>query len=448
MLIEKFSRIGFILAAAGSAVGLGNIWKFPYMAGENGGGAFVFIYLITVLIIGFSIMLAEMLIGYLGKGDTVSSFENLAPQKSKKLWRFAGFQAITALLIMSFYSVVIGWILNYIVLSFSSLPSTFEEAKNTFSTMVGTDIMTQLFYHTLAFLFITYIVNRGIKGGIEKVNLVLMPALMLIFLGMLGYAFTLDGFGKAVHFMFSADWSKINTHIVIIAIGHAFFTLSLGMGAIMTYSASLPENSNLLKNAIWVALLDTAIALVAGLVLFTFVFHNGAEPSQGPGLVFISLPVAFHSVGSSGIFLAILFFTALAFAGLTSAVSLLEPMVQFAIDKFNWTRLKASVMMGLSFYLIGIVALLSNTEQFGTALTFGSRNFFDMLDHITTAIMLPLAGLVMAIFIGYVVDKSKIEAVLKKPLGFAFELWYFSLRYIVPVALFIVALSLMGVITL
>jgi NSS family neurotransmitter:Na+ symporter len=216
----------------------------------------------------------------------------------------------------------------------------------------------------------------------------------------------------------------------------------------LTYSASLPDNSNLLKNAIWVALLDTVIALVAGLVLFTFVFHNGAEPSQGPGLVFISLPVAFHSVGASGTFLAILFFTALAFAGFTSAVSLLEPMVQFAIDKFNWTRLKASVMMGLSFYLIGIVALLSNTEQFGTALTFGSRNVFDTLDHVTTAIMLPLAGLVMAIFVGYVMDKSKVEAVLKKPLGFAFELWYFSLRYIVPVAMFIVALSLMGVVTI
>ena len=448
MFIEKFSRLGFILAAAGSAVGLGNIWKFPYMAGENGGGAFVFIYLITVLIIGFSIMLAEMLIGYLGKGDTVTSFENLAPAKSKKLWRFAGFQAFTALLIMSFYSVVIGWILNYIVRSFSSLPSTFEEAKTTFTTMVGTDIPTQLFYHTLAFLLITFVVNRGIKGGIEKINLVLMPALMFIFLGMLGYAFTLDGFGQAVHFMFSADWNKIDSHIVIIAIGHAFFTLSLGMGAIMTYSASLPDNSNLLKNAIWVALLDTAIAIVAGLVLFTFVFHNGAEPSQGPGLVFISLPVAFHSVGSSGTFLAVLFFAALAFAGFTSAVSLLEPMVQFAIDKFNWSRLKASVMMGLSFYLIGIVALLSNTEQFSADLTFGSRNFFDTLDHVTTAIMLPLAGLVMAIFIGYVVDKSKIEAVLKKPLGFAFELWYFSLRYIVPVALFLVALSLMGVISI
>ena len=448
MFIEKFSRLGFILAAAGSAVGLGNIWKFPYMAGENGGGAFVLVYLITVLVIGFAIMLAEMLIGYLGKGDTVTSFENLAPEKSKKLWRFAGFQALTALLIMSFYSVVIGWIINYIVISFSSLPATFEEAKTTFSTMVGTDIPTQLFYHTIAFLLITYVVNRGIKGGIEKVNLVLMPALMLIFLGMLGYAFTLDGFGQAVNFLFSADWSKINSHIVIIAIGHAFFTLSLGMGAIMTYSASLPENSNILKSAIWVALLDTAIALVAGVVLFTFVFHNGAEPSQGPGLVFISLPVAFHSIGDAGIFLAVLFFTALAFAGFTSAVSLVEPMVQFAIDKFNWSRLKASAIMGLSFYLIGIVALLSNTEQFGEVLTFGSRNFFDTLDHVTTAIMLPLAGFVMAIFVGYVVDKSKIEAVLKKPLGFAFELWYFSLRYIVPVALFVVALSLMGVITI
>ena len=445
MYIEKFSRIGFILASAGSAVGLGNIWKFPYMAGENGGGAFVLVYLFTVLVIGFSIMLAEMLIGYLGRGDTVSSFENLAPAKSKKLWRFAGFQAITALLIMSFYSVVIGWIINYIVISATALPVSFEEAKTTFTTMVGSHIWTQLFYHTLAFVMITYVVNRGIKGGIEKVNLILMPALMLIFLGMLGYAFTLDGFSQAASFLFSADWSKINSHIIIIAIGHAFFTLSLGMGAIMTYSASLPENSNLLKSAIWVAFLDTSIAIVAGLVLFTFVFHNGAEPSQGPGLVFISLPPAFHSIGTAGTFFAVLFFLALAFAGFTSAVSLLEPMVQFAIDKFNWSRLKSSVMMGLAFYLIGIAALLSNTTAFSEVLTFGSRNFFDTLDHVTTAVMLPLAGLVMAVFIGFVVDKSRIEAVLKKPLGFAFELWYFSLRYIVPVAMFVVALSFMGV---
>ena len=262
---------------------------------------------------------------------------------------------------------------------------------------------------------------------------------------MLFYAFALDGFSQAFSFMFSVDWSKINADIIIIAIGHAFFTLSLGMGAIMTYSASLPENSNLFKNALWVALLDTSIALIAGLVLFTFVFHNGAAPSQGPGLVFMSLPVAFHSLGSVGYILAVLFFLALAFAGFTSAVSLLEPMVQFAIDKFRWSRLKSSVMMGLAFYLIGIVALLSNTEQFSEMLTFGSRNFFDTLDHITTAIMLPFAGFVMAIFVGFVVEKSCIEATLKKPLGFAFEWWYFSLRYLVPIALIVVALSLLGI---
>jgi NSS family neurotransmitter:Na+ symporter len=446
MYIEKFSRIGFILAAAGSAVGLGNIWKFPYMAGDNGGGAFVFIYLITVLFMGLSIILAEMLIGYLGKGDTVTSFENLAPQKTKKLWRFAGFQALTALLIMSFYSVVIGWILNYIVISFGALPATFDEAKATFTTLVGTDIGTQLFYHTVAFVLITFVVNRGIKGGIEKANLFLMPALMFIFIGMFFYSMTLDGFGQAVHFLFSVDWSKINSDIILIAIGHAFFTLSLGMGAIMTYSASLPDNSNLLKNSLWVVFLDTAIALIAGVVLFTFVFHNGAEPSQGPGLVFMSLPTAFYSLGTAGTYLAVLFFIALAFAGFTSAVSLLEPMVQFAIGKFNWSRLKASIFMGTAFYLIGIVALLSNTNQFGEMLTFGGINAFDILDKLTTNFMLPLAGLVMSIFVGYVVDKSKVEDTLKRHLGFTFELWYFSIRYLIPIALFTVFLSLVGII--
>ncbi|SFZ98100.1 TRANSMEMBRANE TRANSPORT PROTEIN [hydrothermal vent metagenome] len=445
MKLERFSRIGFILAAAGSAVGLGNIWKFPYMVGENGGGAFVMVYLLTVLVIGFSIMIAEMLIGYLGRGDTVTSFENLAPNH-KKLWKLAGFQAITALLIMSFYSVVIGWIFNYVVISAISLPSTFEEAKTVFTTMVGSDIYTQLFYHTLAFLSITYVVNRGIKGGIEKLNLILMPALMFIFIGMFFYATTLDGFSHAISFMFTADWSKINATVVLSAIGQAFFTLSLGMGAIMTYSASLPEKSNLLKSSLWVVFLDTSVAIVAGIVLFTFVFHNGAEASQGPGLVFMSLPVAFHGLGTIGTYIAVLFFIALAFAGFTSAVSLLEPMVQFVIGRFNWSRLKASIAMGSAFYLIGIVALLSNTSQFGEALTFGGKNVFDHLDFFTSAIMLPLAGLIMAIFIGYFVEKSKIEAVLKQHLGFTFEIWYFSLRFIAPIALVLVALSSMKII--
>ncbi|MCD6173648.1 MAG: sodium-dependent transporter [Sulfurimonas sp.] len=444
MKIARFSRIGFILAAAGSAVGLGNIWKFPYIAGEYGGGAFVLIYLITVLLIGFSIMIAEMLIGYLGRKDGVTSFENLAP-RNKDLWKVGGFQGLAGLFIMIFYSVVIGWIFHYIVTSLTHLPSTVQEAETTFNAMLHTDVFTQLFYHTLAFIWITYVLTKGIKGGIEKMNLILMPTLMIILLSMFAYAVSLDTFGQAVDFMFKADWSKIDSNAFVVAVGHAFFTLSLGMGAIMTYSASMEKGSNLITNAFWVVFLDTAIAIIAGLMLFTFLYQYGSGPAKGPGLVFISLPAAFYEMGILGNFFAVIFFIALAFAGLTSSVSLVEPMVQYFIDRFRWSRLKASISMGLFFYLIGIIALLSNIDGYKEMLTWGDKNFFDWVDHFTAAIMLPLGGLVMAVFVGFVIEKQRVEAILRPQLGFAFDAWYFSLRYITPVAMFIVMLSLMGV---
>ncbi len=444
MKIARFSRIGFILAAAGSAVGLGNIWKFPYIAGENGGGAFVIIYLLTVFLIGFSIMIAEMLIGYIGRKDTVTSFEDLAP-RNKNIWKYGGFQALAGLFIMVFYSVVIGWIFNYIIVSFSALPSTTEEASEVFTAMLTTGIWTQLFYHTIAFLIITYTIYRGIKGGIEKLNLVLMPTLMMILLGLFLYASTMDAFSQSVDFMFSADWSKINSNSFITAVGHAFFTLSLGMGAIMTYSASLEKGSNLVKNGFWIVFLDTSIAIVAGLTLFTFLYQNGESPAQGPGLVFISLPAAFYAMGALGNIVAILFFFALAFAGITSSVSIVEPMVQYFIDRFKWSRLKASIVMGSFFYILGIIALFSNIEGFKESLTFGSKNLFDWLDFVTASIFLPLGGLIISVFVGFVMEKKRIESVLKPQLGFAFEAWYFSLRYITPVAMFIVMLSLIGI---
>ena len=444
MKIARFSRIGFILAAAGSAVGLGNIWKFPYIAGEYGGGAFVLVYLITVLLIGFSIMIAEMLIGYLGRKDGVTSFEDLAP-RYKNLWKFGGFQGLAGLFIMIFYSVVIGWIFHYIVTSLTHLPTTVQEAEDTFNTMLHTDVFTQLFYHTLAFVWITYVLTKGIKGGIEKMNLVLMPTLMMILLGMFAYAVSLDSFSQAVSFMFTPDWSKIDSDAFVTAVGHAFFTLSLGMGAILTYSASMEKGSNLVTNAFWVAFLDTAIAIVAGLMLFTFLYQYGSGPAKGPGLVFISLPAAFYEMGIIGNVFAVLFFLALAFAGLTSSVSLVEPMVQYFMDRFSWSRLKASVSMGLFFYLIGIIALLSNIKEYEAILTWGDKNFFDWVDHVTAAIMLPLGGLVMAVFVGFVIEKQRVESILRPQLGFAFDAWYFSLRYITPVAMFIVMLSLMGI---
>ncbi|EQB39158.1 sodium:alanine symporter [Sulfurimonas hongkongensis] len=446
MKIARFSRIGFILAAAGSAVGLGNIWKFPYIAGESGGGAFVLIYLVTVLLIGFSILISEMLIGYMGRKDGVSSFESLAP-KHKNIWKFAGFQSVTGLFIMTFYSVVIGWILHYIVTSTTSLPSSIQEAESTFTTMLYSDISTQLFYHTLVFLIITYILTKGIKGGIQRLNLLLMPTLMIIILGMFAYATTLDAFSQSLEFMFAPKWDKIDSGVFITAIGHAFFTLSLGMGAILTYSASMPKNSNLVQNAIWITLLDTVIAIIAGLMLFTFLYEYGSSPAKGPGLVFISLPTVFFEMGIIGNFFAILFFIALAFAGLTSAVSLVEPMIEYFIDRFKWSRLRASVSMGLFFYLFGIVALLSNTDAYKELLSFGSRNFFDWMDHIATSIMLPLAGLVMALFIGFAVEKQRVESIVKHQFGVvAFKVWYFSLRYITPVAMILLLLSLLEII--
>ncbi len=445
MKIARFSRIGFILAAAGSAVGLGNIWKFPYIAGEFGGGAFVLIYLITVLLIGFSIMIAEMLIGYMGRKDTVTSFEELAPRHKEK-WKLGGFQGLAGLFIMIFYSVVIGWIFHYIVTSITHLPASVTEAETTFSTMLHSDIWTQLFYHTIAFAWITYVLTRGIKGGIEKINVILMPTLMIILLGMFAYAASLSSFSMAVDFMFASDWSKIDSGAFVTAVGHAFFTLSLGMGAIMTYSASMEKNSNLVKNAFWVVFLDTAIAIVAGLMLFTFLYQYGAGPAKGPGLVFISLPAAFYEMGILGNIFAVMFFLALAFAGLTSSVSLVEPMVQYFIDRFSWSRLKASVAMGSFFYLIGIIALLSNIDGYKEFLTWGDKNFFDWVDHVTAAIMLPLGGLIMAVFVGFTIEKQRVESILKPQLGRSFEIWYFSLRYITPIAMFIVMLSLVGVI--
>lgn len=443
MKIAKFSRIGFILAAAGSAVGLGNIWKFPYITGENGGGAFVFIYLITVLVIGFSIMLAEMLIGYLGKQDAVTSFETLAPT-NKKFWGLGGFQALTGLFIMTFYSVVIGWIFHYIVTSFTYLPSTIKEAETIFTTMLSTDIYTQLFYHTIAFILVTYVIAKGIKSGIEKMNMVLMPALMIILAGMFFYATTLEAFSKAVDFMFTPDWSKINSKSFVTAVGHAFFTLSLGMAAIMTYSASMKENSNLVKNAFWIVFLDTIIAIVAGLMLFTFLYQYGESPAKGPGLVFISLPAVFYQMGIIGNFFSVFFFIALAFAGLTSSVSIVEPMVQYCIDKFYWNRIKASISIGLIFYIVGIVALLSNIDSYKELLTIGDKNIFDWFDYITANIMLPFGGLVIAIFVGFIIKKDKVESLMKPQLGFAFGAWYFSLRYITPIAMFIVVLALIS----
>ena len=447
MAKARFSRIGFILAAAGAAVGLGNIWKFPYITGMYGGGAFVAVYLITVLLIGFSLLAGEMLVGYKGGKDAVSSFEIVAPE-GKKSWKYAGFMLFSGLIIMTFYSVVIGWIFHYIYLSVSGgLPTTMDEAKTTFDNLVGVSPAISTLWHFLATLFVGVVLMGGIKSGIEKANLILMPLLLAILGGLMVYAMSFDGFGKALAFMFEPDWSKINSEAIVRAVGHAFFTLSIGIGTMVTYAASMSHKQSVFKAAMWVTILDTLIALIAGVMIYSFIFEYGAEPGQGPGLVFKTLPIVLSQMGTTGIIISIIFFLALAFAGLTSAISLTEPAVEYFIQRFHWSRLKSVVINTTLYFIVGVGAILSYTKEYGSTFSIGGKPLFDALEFSTDSILLPLGGLAIAIFVGYVLSEKERSHIVKHQVNpTVYKVWLFSLRYVAPLAIVFMMLNNFGII--
>lgn len=444
MIKDKFSKVGFILAAAGSAVGLGNIWKFPYIAGDNGGGIFVLVYLLTIFFIGISVFIAESYIGSKTEQNSVSAFETLA-FKNKHIWKFGGFTFLTALTILSFYVVVIGWILKYIVLSMTHLPASVAEAETIFMTLLTQDISSQIFYFLVAFAIIAYTVSRGVKSGIEQINKILMPTLIIILLGMLAYSISFDSFSTAFSFLFYPNVEKFHPESILVAVGHAFFTLSIGMAVILTYSASMEQNTNIVKSSIIVALLDTVIALVAGLVIFTILFNAGFESSQGVGLVFITLPALFYEFGIMGNVLAISFFIALAFAGITSAISILEPGVRYVEEKTTISRVKATYLLSSVIVFVGIVSLLSNIENYSEILKFGSKGLFDWMDYISSAVLLPLGGIITAIFVGFFIDQTQLKInMLKFMPEFIYTIWLFSIRFIVPLGVGIVMIEKLG----
>ncbi|UTJ07700.1 sodium-dependent transporter [Arcobacter roscoffensis] len=442
---SRFTRFGFILAAVGSAVGLGNVWKFPYVTGEYGGGAFVLVYLATALFVGVFVLISELLIGKLGRSDAVSMFENLAV-RNKKLWKWAGFIVIVPLIILSYYSVVIGWIFHYIAMSFQGLPSTVEQSKDIFMALLTTDVQTQLMYHTIVFVLVTAIILRGIKDGIEKINKILMPLLALILAILFVYSINIDSFSKAVHFMFDPDFSKLTSEAIIVAIGQAFYTLSLGMGIIITYAASLPKEANVVKSSILISIIDTMVAIVAGLIIFTLLFDKGAESTKGAGLVFISLPSVFYEFGSIGSTLALLFFIAIAFAGITSAISMLEPMVSYFMNRFDMSRIKAALICSIFFYVLGIAALLSNISDYSPMLMIGEKGLFDWLDFVCSTILVPIGGILVVVFIGHFMDKETVEGELVPLMGsFLTKVWFFMVRYVIPIALVVVILNETGI---
>ena len=439
---SKFSKIGFVLAVAGSAVGLGNAWKFPTLVGQNGGSAFVLLYLVLTLGVGFVIFLAELSIGKLSEKDPVNAYKSLAPTH-KRAWGLAGWTMVGAILIASFYSVVIGWVVRYFVASFGTLPADIAQSKQTFEHLLSQEALVQMLCFTFVFLFVFWVVSKGIKSGIERLNVYMMPTLFVLLCLMLCYAAFKEGFGSAASFLFVPNFSALSLNSILAALGLAFFSLSLGVGTIMTYSASLPDRTNFITSTIWIIAINILIGLMMGLIVFTFIFEFGADPTQqGPGLIFVSLMTLFAKLGIVGNVLAVAFFLSLFFAGVTSAVSMIEPFAFYLINTYKMSRLKALVCIGVVVYALGTMCVFSYISATSEALTLFGKSFFDCLDYLSSNIIMPIGGICAAAFVGFVLKKEALQILFKPYMsGIWFEVWYFFLRFISPLAIILVALN-------
>ncbi|HFE37709.1 MAG TPA: sodium-dependent transporter [Gammaproteobacteria bacterium] len=440
------TRWAFILAATGSAVGLGNIWKFPYITGENGGGAFVLVYLVCVAVIGIPIMMVEVLMGRRGRSTPINTMRHLCREASAHpAWQAIGWAGMLAgFLILSYYSVIAGWALSFVLDSVGGTFSgaTAEQVSEHFNGLLGSP-GTLLFWHTLFMLMTMVVVARGVERGLEQAVRFLMPSLFVLLIIMVGYAMSMGEFVRGAEFLFKPDFSKLTGNGFLIAMGHAFFTLSLGMGAIMIYGAYLPRNASIAKTSIIIALADTLVALMAGLAIFPIVFSNGLEPGAGPGLIFVTLPIAFGQM-PGGLIFGTLFFILLTFAAWSSAISLIEPAVTWLVENKRIQRLHACIIAGTITWLVGIGTVLS-FNVISEAKLFG-KTFFDLLDYLTANIMLPLGGLAMAIFVGWVMYRRSVYGELEMKDGVAFNVWLFLVKFVTPVGVVVVFLNAIGVI--
>ncbi|MEY8416440.1 sodium-dependent transporter [Tissierella praeacuta] len=433
------SSFGFIMAAAGSAVGLGNLWKFPYLAGKNGGAVFVVAYLLIVVLVGFTMMLGEMIIGRKTQLDPYGAYKKL-----NKNWGFLGSIGIlTAFLILSYYSVVGGWVIKYIVATVTGKIGSDKAAY--FTGFIGGSV-EPLIYHGIFMVLTVAIVIKGISDGIEKASKFMMPALLVMLIVVAIRSVTLNGASAGLSYYLKPDFSKFRPSVLVDALGQVFFSLSLGMGALITYGSYLKGDENLEKNALIIPSLDTAVALLAGFAVLPAVFAFGFEPSQGPGLMFITLPAVFEVMPFGTIF-GIIFFVLVFFAALTSAISLLEVAVAYCIDSLKWTRIKAVSIASTLMFIIGIFASLSMGPMADFHVPLFNRGVFDSLDFFTSNILMPIGGFLMAIFIGYIWGVDEAIAEVKRSPGVKFKLerfWTILIKYVVPFAIFIVLLSSLG----
>lgn len=441
---EFKSNFGIMMAVAGSAVGLGNIWRFPYMLGENGGGAFLILYIVMVAAVGLPLVVGEFLIGRATHRGVVGSFRRLAPGKP---WVGIGYLAIvTGFTILGFYSVIAGWTTRFLT----------EAVANNFANQSASEITTsfngfvqsgwQPILYALGFCVLcAWIVGRGVERGIEKFNKILMPSLIVLLVLLALNSMRLDGFSAGMEFLFKPDFSKITSKTVLDALGQVFFTLSIGMGVMITYSSYVKRDENLPRSKAIVAVIDTSIAVVAGIAIFPAVFTFGIAPSEGPSLVFLTLPNVFAQL-PAGYFIAIAFFAMLLIAAITSAISILEMMTAYAIEEFRISRRAAIVYISAGVFLLAVLSALSQVKDLNISL-FG-LNIFDFLDTLSSNYLLTLGGLFTALFVGWAFDVKLLRKTFtsngRYSVGF-YRPFLFVIRFVVPVGVAMIFLSKIGI---
>jgi NSS family neurotransmitter:Na+ symporter len=437
------SRMAFILAVTGSAVGLGNVWKFPYIAGQNGGGAFVLVYLLCVVLIGMPVMMSEILIGRRGRRNPVATMSLLGEEEgSTRQWRLVGLMGVLAgIFILSYYAVVAGWTLAYIYKSVTGVfaGATAAQISHVFESFKG-DWRKVALSHTLFMGLTVFVVARGVERGLEQAVRFMVPALLLLMLALLGYSINSGHFSEGMAFMFTPDLDKLTWDSVLAAMGQAFFTLSIGMGAIMAYGAYLPQETSITIASAAVVTADTLIALLAGLVIFPLVFANGLDPAAGPGLVFETLPLAFGQM-TGGVFFATLFFVLLSFAAWTSAIGLIEPGVAWMVERFGRTRAQAAIFVGVLIWVIGFGTVFSFNIL--SELTFYQGTIYNNVDYVTSNMMLPLGGVFISVFAAWVMCRNSTAEELGGS-GNLYRLWRLLARFVAPLAILFVFLKAVG----
>ncbi|MGB5255822.1 MAG: sodium-dependent transporter [Woeseiaceae bacterium] len=435
------SGFTFILAAVGAAVGLGNIWKFPYVVGVSGGGAFVIVYIACVVFVAVPILIAELWIGRRGGDSPPVAMRTVAEKAGRsRAWFLVGWMGmLVGYLIATYYSVIAGWTLAYIVKAGNGFDGASpQDVAQQFDDLLA-DPLAMTLWHTVFITIALFIVGRGLRNGIEKAVKILMPALFVMLLVMIGYAAVEGDFSAATSFLFSTDFSKIDGTIVLSAVGQAFFSISVAMGLIMTYGSYVPKDVSLTKSALIIAGADTLVALLAGLMIFPLVFANNLDPGSGPGLIFRTLPTAFAGMSGGAVFGA-LFFVLLAFAAVTSIIAIIEPIVAYAEGKWGMRRRNGCIVFGFLAWAIGLASVFSfniwsGVTPLGALGPFKDMNVFALIDYFTANLMMPLGGILMAVFVGWMVKPKVLAEDLSFGSPLLFTVWLWMIRVVAPVAI-------------